>query len=362
MTPRWQIRSLAIVVALAVAACGHQGSPATTSGSGGSTSTGGATGGATSSSATGGAAGSIATGNGGASGGSTATGGRAAGGNGGGEAGHAGHDAGAAGHAGDHLPDAGETDAGSDAGPPGCAGLVCEDFESGHVDSAKWDLVASGGTVAVQQQRVAHGKYAAQLHGLAGPSDDWALLLVKNVPAALKGATTYGRIYLYAGAEMTSTIHVQLAFAGRDGAGTATGPAPFTKLRYLETALNTGRWQQGFDLLDVSPLVEEVSYSTNHIPTDRWACLEWKFEDQPDRVTVWLDGAQVATFDDTNVGYASPGPIPKPGSPLWMGTSSGLVGGFERFGFGFHDWHPQKAFDLYYDDLVLDAKRVGCLN
>jgi len=28
----------------------------------------------------------------------------------------------------------------------------------------------------------------------------------------------------------------------------------------------------------------------------------------------------------------------------------------------FHDWHPQKAFDMYYDDVVLDMKRPGCLD
>jgi hypothetical protein len=310
------------------------------------------------------------------------------------DAGRPDRDAGAAGHGGAHppdgghapdagrAPDAGTPDARPDAGTSGCAGLVCEDFESGRIDATKWDLVSSGGTVTVQQQRVAHGKYAAQFHATAGPSDDWVLLLVKNVPAALKGATTYGRMYVYAAPEMTSSIHVQLAFAGRDGTGTAVGPAPFTKLRYLEAALysgrwqqgfdlldlnpsveeDSGRWQQGFDLLDLNPSVEEVSYSNNHVPTGRWACLEWKFEDQPDRVTVWLDGAEVATFDNTNVSYASPGPIPKSGAALYMGTSSGLVGGFERFGVGFHDWHPQKVFDLYDDDLVLDAKRVGCLN
>jgi len=53
--------------------------------------------------------------------------------------------------------------------------------------------------------------------------------------------------------------------------------------------------------------------------------------------------------------------VPKPGSALYKGTSSDLIGGFDSFGFGFHDWHPQSAFDLYYDDLVLDAKRVNCL-
>ena len=238
--------------------------------------------------------------------------------------------------------------------------MVCEDFESGAIDSNKWDLVAKAGTLVVQSERAAHGKFAARAHGQAGPSDDWALLVAKTVPPALKGATTFGRVLMYAAADATASIHVQFAFAGHTGTGSAEGPAPFAKLRYMEVASYGGRWQLGFDLLDLSPLVEEVSYSKGRFATDAWSCLEWHFEDSPDRVTSWVDGVQASTFDNTNVAYASPGPTPSAGGALWDGKSSDLIGGFDTFGFGFHDWHPQRQFDIYYDDLVLDAKRVGC--
>lgn len=246
------------------------------------------------------------------------------------------------------------------AGASSCAGLVCEDFESGKIDTDKWELQAKGGTVTVEQQRVAHGTYAAQVHSTGASGDDWALLVLKNVPAALKGPSTFGRAMMYAAANETVSIHVQMAFAGHNGTGTANGPAPFSKLRYMEVASNGTRWQLGFDLLDLSPLVEEVSYSKGRVTTDAWICLEWQFEDSPDRVAEWVDGTQVGTFDNTNVGYASPGPTPSAGGALWDGKSSGLIGGFDFFGFGMHDWHPQKEFDIYYDDVVLDSKRVGC--
>lgn len=241
-----------------------------------------------------------------------------------------------------------------------CSGLLCENFESGTIDPDKWDLVSKGGTLTVQAQRVAHGSFAAQVHGLSGSSDDWALLVAKNAPAALKGTSTYGRVFVYVAADALASIHVQFAFAGRNGSGSGKGPAPFSQLRYMEVASYSGRWQLGFDLLDVSPTVEETSYSTGHIPSAAWGCLEWRFEDRPDRVTTWLDGVQVSTFDNSNVAYASPGPVPKPGTALWNGTSTDLIGGFDTFGFGFHDWHPQRAFDIFYDDLVLDSQRVGC--
>jgi hypothetical protein len=265
---------------------------------------------------------------------------------------------------GDAPDSGGALDAANDApresGTPDCAGLICEDFESGKIDPGKWDTVISGSTLAVQQQVVAHGKYAMQVHGAAGPSD-WAQLVAKNVPPALKGTTTFGRVYFYITPKPLTSGHTEMIFAGNTGTGTANGPAPFSKLRYMEVSNINGGWQLSFDLLDVGPLVEEVAYPKGQVPTTVWVCLEWEFQDTPDHITMWTDGTQIGVFDDTDVAYASPGPIPQPGAPLYNGKSSDIVGGFDTFGFGFHDWHPQKAFDLYYDDLVLSTTRVGCL-
>jgi len=55
-----------------------------------------------------------------------------------------------------------------------------------------------------------------------------------------------------------------------------------------------------------------------------------------------------------------PSPSRTPGSVL-NGKSSGIIGGFSVFGFGFRSWGASMAFDLYYDDIVIDTKRVGCL-
>jgi hypothetical protein len=257
------------------------------------------------------------------------------------------------------APD-GANDPPADSGTPGCAGLLCEDFESGKIDPGKWDTQISGGTMTVQQQIVAHGKYAMQVHGASGPSD-WAQLVAKNVPPELKGTTTFGRVYFYITPKPLTSGHTEMIFAGNMGTGTANGPAPFPKLRYMEVSNINGGWQLSFDLLDVGPLVEEVAYPKGQVPTTLWVCLEWEFQDSPDHITMWTDGTQIGVFDNTDVAYASPGPIPKPGTPLYNGKGSDIVGGFDTFGFGFHDWHPQKPFDLYYDDLVLSTTRVGCL-
>ena len=254
----------------------------------------------------------------------------------------------------------GSSGAAGSAGSNGCSGLFCEDFEGGMIDPAKWDLKeGAGGTALVQQDIVAHGKYALHVHGLASQTDDYALIVTKAAPAALKGVH-FGRSYFFITPKPLSSGHTQMVLAGMNGSGSANGPGPFPKLRYMEVANINGGWQIGFDLLDIAPLIEEVAYPAGspQVPTTAWTCMEWQFSDTPDTVNLWIDGKAIGTFDDQHVSYP---PGHAPGAPLYNGTSSGLIGSYDLFGFGFHDWHPNKPFDLYYDDIVLDTQRVGCL-
>ena len=349
--------SIALAGLLAVGCSGGQSSSgtggATGQGSGGAQATGDASGGT--SPGSGGSSTGGAPGTGGGTGGTLpGTGGTAAGGTGGGTAGTgaagAGGAAGARGSGGGAAGTGGRAGS-SGGGGAGCPGLVCEDFESGAIDAQKWQTLTSGGTAAVQTQQVAHGTYALHLHGLGSGSDDWAMLVVKNVPAGLKGTTTFGRMNVYWGAEAAVSLHSQFPFAGSNGTGSTTGPAPFPKLRYLEVGSYFGGWQLGMDLLDVSDSVERVSHPSGKWPTNKWFCMEWEFEDQPDRVTLWVNGTEVGTLDAANAGS---------NGSLYQNKSSGIIGSFDTFGIGFHDWHPAKAFDVYYDDVVLDAKRIGC--
>jgi hypothetical protein len=243
---------------------------------------------------------------------------------------------------------AGSSGAGG-AGNRNCAGLLCEDFESGQIDAAKWDTKTMGGTIALQSARAAHGKYAVQLHGqaLADVQSDYAFLIVHDGPAAL-AKHHFGRAYFYITPKPMSG-HTGMVFAGSPG---------FPKPAYLEVANINGGWQLGFVKLNGPPNGEEVAYPPGQVPADKWTCLEWEFNDQPDSATLWIDGVQLGQLNDQTIGYP-PGHVA--GSPIFDGKSSDLVGGFSDFGFGFYDWHPKNAFDLFYDDIVLDVDRVGCL-
>jgi hypothetical protein len=239
--------------------------------------------------------------------------------------------------------------------PSACAGLFCEDFESGALDPAKWGVTAGLDHVevaapdVVQSDRAAHGKFAAHFHGKGDAPNDNVFLSTKALPAALL-THNFGRAYVYITPKPTSG-HMAMIVAGT----AVYGANP--KLRDFEVANINGGWQLGFDSLGMTPGGEEVSYPPGQMPYGQWSCVEWELNDAPDMITLWFEGKELGTFDDQHINYPSGH---TPGAPIFDGKSTGLVGGFSTYGFGFYDWHPHADFDLYYDDIVLDTKRVGC--
>ncbi len=225
--------------------------------------------------------------------------------------------------------------------------------------------MGQAGMAMVQTQTVAHGKYAWQVHG-AGAGGDFASIVTKNAPAALQGSgPVYGRAYIYATANYGA--HIQLGFAGttRDSTVAPSIMPHGINFNYMEYAEFSNSWQLGFDLFtpaaNVAPgFVEECAYPPAHdmYPTMTWNCVEWEFDDNPDQMVLWFDGKQIAQFDAQHINYSST--TMTPGSVL-NGLSSNIIGGFNFFGFGFHNWGTSAVVDRYYDDIVLDTKKVGCL-
>jgi hypothetical protein len=242
-------------------------------------------------------------------------------------------------------------DGGAEAGSS-CAGLFCEDFEKGEIDASKWNMqMAGGATVTIQRQIVAHGQFAAQFHSLGKPAGGagqaYVYLIASSVAGAL-GVHNFGRAYFYTSPKPTSN-NLGLVWGGTSGFPTPT---------YMSLASHGSGWQFGFIKLQGSPQGEVQTYATDPVPVATWLCLEWEFDDQPDTVHVWGDGQAIGTLDADDVDY----PPGHAAGTLYDGMTSGLIGAFTDFGFGFYDWHPGNyAFDVYYDDIVLDTKRVGCL-
>jgi hypothetical protein len=248
-------------------------------------------------------------------------------------------------------------DLATEHGAPGCGGLFCEDFESGALDPDKWSVTSGVNHVddatppsVLETTIVAHGTYAAHFHGKGNVPNDDAFIVTKELPAALL-THHFGRLYFYVSVKPTSG-HTMMVLGG--SAGMSANPT----LRDFEVATINGGWQLGFDQLNMSPTGEEVFYPTGQVPVGKWTCLEWEMNDEPDSDSMWVDGKSLGTLDDQHIDYPS-GHVA--GTPIFNGKSTGLIGGFTTYSFGFYDWHPNVDFDIYYDDLVLDTTRVGCL-
>jgi hypothetical protein len=272
----------------------------------------------------------------------------------GGEAGGGGPTEAAVPEAGGDAAESEGGDAGGEAGTAcaACAGVLCEDFETGEIDPTKWSTKLHGGaTVTVQQQIVAHGKYAAQFHSpdpQTGAPQDYAYIIASMLGAGVS-VSNYGRAYFYTDPKPTS-VDTGLIFGG-----TAGFPSP----NYMSIASSNSGWQFGYIQLMSSPQGEVQNYPAAQMPVGTWLCLEWQFNDQPDTINVWGNGQLIGTLDNSDVDYPSGHAA---GTPLYNSMNSGLIGSFVDFGFGFYDWHPGTVgFNVYYDDIVIGTQRVGCL-
>jgi hypothetical protein len=221
--------------------------------------------------------------------------------------------------------------------------LFTEDFESGKLNSAVWSALHVGGdaTIKVQSDRVAHGKYALQIHYPAGTvgSKTWNFAGIP-LPAALHDHF-YGRAYVYlSGVPMSA--HNVLMLAGSTG---------FPISNFLEIGLNRGQFQPSFQLNGPTGTQKrsEVVKHEGAVPVDRWFCLEWELTDKPeDRIVVWVDGKVTVNQTFTQ-----------------NGIKSELTKGFAEMDFGFRNWANAAAnakdIDIYFDDIAFGDKPIGQL-
>jgi hypothetical protein len=262
---------------------------------------------------------------------------------GGGASGSGGQDTARAGAAANGGAGSGDASAGSGgmSAPGPCKGSFCEDFERGELDTSVWTRtqLSSGNTANVASDMVAHGKYAMHFHAKGGSR--YSVILHDGLPSALS-KHYFGRLYFYAsGFPTESGGHTAYVTSSNTLDGFPDQDHHLEVASYYERSMPT--WQMTYWTGD-GP---EYIASGGMIPTGRWFCLEWEFNDQPDAIAIWVDGdaKQGASFKSINDG------------------ESGLLGAMTTLGLGFRTWHPMGApdIDLYVDDVVLDVQRVGCL-
>jgi hypothetical protein len=224
--------------------------------------------------------------------------------------------------------------------PPGDTTIVTlpftEDFESGAINTNIWDLrVRGAASVKVVSDNVAHGQNALRVHYPTTARGAYAFIAVR-LPEAVHDHL-YGRAYVYV--KWLPPGHMVLMNAGTRG---------YPISNFLEIGQSRGQFMPSFQLNGPGPDRDEVTAREGQIPMGRWFCLEWEFNDQPDRIVEWVDGVQSV---DKSFTYKT--------------ANSGLVKGFSEFDIGFRAWGSPKALtndvDVYYDDISISDKPIGQL-
>ncbi len=210
-----------------------------------------------------------------------------------------------------------------------------EDFESGAINTNTWDFRVHGtATIAVQHERVAHGKNALLAHYPASAQGAYAFIAAR-LPAALHDHL-YGRAYVYI-ATMPAP-HSVLLNAGNPG---------YPISNFLEVGIRRHMFQPSYQQNAAGvPRTETTDMVPGTIPVGRWFCLEWEFNDKPDRIVLLVDGKP---FADQPLNLRS--------------VTTDLVKGFSEFDIGFRAWGRAGAsdVDIYYDDIAISAKPIGQL-
>lgn len=223
-----------------------------------------------------------------------------------------------------------------------------ESFESGKLDPAVWDQRVSGtATAAVEASDGAHGKYALHVHYPEMAGRSYAFIVASHLPDTVK-THFFGRAYMKISASFTPT-HNPLIFAGEPG-------WPISKFDEIGTSRTN--WMPSFQE-NISPAGQgrgEVTYrSDTQPPLDKWFLLEWEFNDDPATISLWIDGQRlIDTVKGEKVDRVTFA------WPKGSTNTSGLIGGFQEFGFGARAWGaPQQGFDVYYDDIAIGTGRIG---
>jgi hypothetical protein len=211
-------------------------------------------------------------------------------------------------------------------GDPGCEAanvMLCEDFETGTIDTATWVLSEALGAVTIDNQHVHRG-------GLAMHAHLDAITFTTNASAELvedatfPGGARYIRAFAYVATPTSTNIPLYIQVRGPDSGVQLI----------VDSAAQVRLYEWGATPADQSATSSTVT------PTDRWFCLEWMLDDTSRESRTWLDGAELT--DLHFVGIQT--------TPLQTVS----IGAFH------FQATDEPATDVWLDDIMIDALPIRC--
>ena len=251
-------------------------------------------------------------------------------------------------------------------GAPRCGNAnvaVCDSFEpapgvatAGHApDPNLWEVEISeisgaGASVQLDGSRAARGGQALHVHAPAQGYQHAVIVHKKLFP--VPNNSFYGRAFVYLAGSAP-----QEHFTLFNASGTfAKAPSP-TYVRYggqfgILEASYVGNDQVQHAGAPVNGGWEDATA----MPTQRWVCMEWQYKGDTNEMHFWLDGVEVprlAVIGQSNECCTG---------QVWNAPPYDRVAlGWEVYASPDPSRSSIESYDLWLDEVALDAQRIGCV-
>jgi hypothetical protein len=222
---------------------------------------------------------------------------------------------------------------------------LCEDFESGVLDSSTWEAVGSpviGGAEHARGQRALH----IAIHG-NGPE---FIRERKTFPAA--NNAYWGRIFVkFVSLPEAPMSYAHWTFIAASGTGVSgeirVSGQRFSNDNWFGVGTDnrtdpegTGDWTKSDD---------DPSGNPNPVPRNEWLCVEWLHDGAADETRFFLDGIEHPSLHTTATSNGGNG------KPYLLPDFTNVWIGWQEYQSSTQD------FELWIDEVAIDGERVGCV-
>jgi hypothetical protein len=233
------------------------------------------------------------------------------------------------------------------SGDPCAAALLCDDFDDdveGVAPPAPWTSDTNGGSVEVSTERAFSGSNSVHVSNSAGAYKR-AFFSVAGEPLfPSAGQEMYGRMMMWLDATPAGSVHWTFI----QGEGPADDGSYDIFYRY--GGQHEGKLMANFETQGKA--TDCWDHSETVMPTQTWACIEWRFNTATDEMQFWLDGTELTDIHPVGTGE---GCVNQDLNGAWPAPAQ-----FEVLRLGWEKYQESTQLDAWIDDVVVGTSKVGC--
>jgi len=228
------------------------------------------------------------------------------------------------------------------------AGLqLCEDFESGKIDTSVWTV--SGTKPAVDTLQHARGTHA--LHITMSGNGQSYLIEKKTFPEP--NDTYFGRMFVYFASlpAPPGMTYSHWTVIGASGSGVSGEIRVSGQLQNGKNLWGVGTDNRVDDAGtgDWTTSDDDPKGHPTAVPLNQWLCIEWMHEGDTSETQLWWDDVlhpSLSTSPSVNGGNGNPFILPQ----------------FKQVWVGWDEYQTStEPFELWIDEVAIDTRRIGCV-